>query len=66
MEQEILTLLRENNAMLKRICAWLDKTESAEWQTNNDMREFVMNCVANLVTQQRMDNSDNQKQIFWR
>lgn len=64
--EELIRLTRENNVMLKRICAWLDKTESAEWQTNNDMREFVMNCVANLVTQQRMDNSDNQKQIFWR
>lgn len=64
--EELIRLTRENNEMLKRICAWLDKTESAEWQTNNDMREFVMNCVANLVTQQRMDNSDNQKQIFWR
>lgn len=64
--EELLRLTRENNQMLKRICAWLDKTESAEWQTNNDMREFVMNCVANLVTQQRVDNNDNQKQIFWR
>lgn len=66
MMEELLRLTRENNEMLKRICTWLDKTESAEWQTNNDMKEFVMNCVANLVTQQRTDNSDNQKQIFWR
>lgn len=64
--EELLRLTRENNEMLKRICAWLDKTESAEWQTNNDMKDFVMNCVANMVTQQRLDNNNNNNQFFRR
>lgn len=50
MEKEILELLRENNAMLKRVCAWLDKVESGDYRDSEDMKQFAMNCVANMMT----------------
>lgn len=56
--KELLELTRENNTMLKRVCAWLDKTESAEYQTNADMRDFAINCVANLLMSQRIGDSN--------
>lgn len=53
MEKEILELLRENNALLKRICAWLDKVESNQYRDSEDMKQFAMNCVANMMTAPR-------------
>lgn len=53
MENEILELLRENNAMLKRVCAWLDKVESNQYRDSEDMKQFAMNYVANMMTAPR-------------
>lgn len=53
MEKEILELLRENNAMLKRVCSWLDKVESNQYRDSEDMKQFVMNYVANMMTAPR-------------
>lgn len=50
---EIVELLRDNNAMLKRICAWIDRVESGEYRDSEDMKQFVMNCVANMMTAPR-------------
>lgn len=50
MEKEILELLRDNNAMLKRIYAWLDKVESNQYRDSEDMKQFLMNYVANIMT----------------
>ena len=46
-------MLRENNAMLKRVCAWLDKVESGGYRDSEDMKQFAMNCVANMMTEPR-------------
>lgn len=64
--EELLRLTRENNVMLKRICLWLDKIESPQYRENEDVREFAMNCVANLLTSSRHSDNDNNKQVFWR
>lgn len=53
MEKEILELPRENNTMLKRVCDWLDKAESNQYRNSEDMKQFVMNCVANIMTSPR-------------
>lgn len=74
MEREILELLRENNAMLKRICAWIDKRESNEYRDSEDIKQFVMNCVANIMTSPRqscdiihpINHGLNNDQIFYR
>ena len=66
MEQEMLTLLRENNAMLKRVCQRLDKIESAEWQTNEDMKQLAINLCANKASEFIDRNRNNNQQTFWR
>lgn len=72
MEKEILELLRENNAMLKRVCAWLDKVESNQYRDSEDMKQFVMNYVANMMPAPRqacgiiqpLNHQLNNDQIF--
>lgn len=74
MESEILELLRENNVMLKRVCAWLDKVESNQYRDSEDMKQFVMNYVANMITAplqacdivQPLNHQLNNDQIFYR
>ena len=80
MEQEILTLLRENNEMLKRICVWLDKIESPEYRDNEDFKGFVSNFIANAAydrcqgfsvgqsmgVNNPINQGSNNQQTFWR
>lgn len=61
---ELLRLTRENNEMLKRICAWIDKIESPQYRDSEDMREFAQNLLANMLTERRCNN--NNQQTFWR
>lgn len=79
---ELLELTRENNAMLKRICAWLDKIESKSYREGEDMRGFVQNVAANMLTERIVNNGfpagqsmgvnnpinqqSNNQQTFWR
>lgn len=48
-ELEILTLLRENNVMLKEVLQILQKTQDPNYKSDENMTDFVMNVVANLV-----------------
>lgn len=66
MEQEILTLLRENNAMLKRICDYIDKVDSESYRINEDMKQFAINLSANAVDKVWERNQNNSEQIYWR
>ena len=71
---EIVELLRDNNAMLKRICAWIDRVESGEYRDSEDMKQFVMNCVANMMISPRqscdiiqpLNHGLNNDYIFYR
>lgn len=47
--EDILTLLRENNAMLKHICAYIEKVESPQYQEQRQMTSFAINMTANQV-----------------
>lgn len=47
--QEILRLLRENNAMLKEIVEILRKTQDPDYIMEENTTDFLMNIVANLV-----------------
>lgn len=49
--EELLRLTRENNAMLKRICAWLDKIESDDYKMNEDLKQFAINLSANKASE---------------
>lgn len=71
--EELLRLTRENNEMLKRICAWIDKIESPQYRDNEDIKAFVSNFVANVAYERCQclqpsgnSNNNNNPQIFWR
>ena len=48
---EELTLLQENNKMLKKLCDWVDKHDS--YQNNEDFKNFIINLVANSIINPR-------------
>lgn len=52
--EEILQLLRENNQMLKYICAYLSSQGSVEEQ---DQKNLIINILADLF----VDNLGNRK-----
>lgn len=71
--EELLRLTRENNEMLKRICAYIDKVDSTSYRDNEDAKAFLSNVLADLLVdnnqrQQRLgnDNNNNNQQVFWR
>lgn len=40
MDEEALRLIRENNAMLKQILAYISMKQSSEYRMNEDIRAF--------------------------
>ena len=68
MMEELLRLTRENNVMLKRICAYIDKVDSDNYRINEDMKQFAMNVAADVLVDnnQRQHRLDNNQQTFWR
>ena len=67
---ELLELTRENNAMLKRICAYIDKVDSDNYRMNEDMKQFAMNVAADVLVdnnqrQERLNGNNPQSRIFW-
>lgn len=47
--QEILQLLRENNALLKEAVTILRQTQDPEYKMEENTVDFIANIVANLV-----------------
>jgi hypothetical protein len=47
--QEILSLLRENNEILKEVVSILRKTQDPDYLMEENTTDFLMNIVANLV-----------------
>lgn len=43
---------------LDRICAYLDRIESAEYQLGRDAKEMVINLVANVFANSRLENNN--------
>lgn len=64
--EELLRLTRENNEMLKRICAYIDKVDSESYRMNEDMKQFAINLSANAVDKAMGRNQNNNEQTFWR
>ena len=50
MESEELRLLRENNIMLKFIIQHIVDSSNPNNFTLNDLKDFLMNCAANKIT----------------
>ena len=53
MTQEEQQILYENNKMLKKLCDWVDKHDSASYQNNEDFKNFIINFVANSIINPR-------------
>lgn len=67
--EELIRLARENNEMLKRICAYIDRIESPKYQEERQMLSFLINVAANELgeAKERMQqNGNNNQQIFRR
>lgn len=45
-------------AKLDRVCAYLDRIESAEYQLGRDAKEMVINLVANVFANSRLENNN--------
>lgn len=56
---EILKLLKENNAMLKEILFFLKRYEE-----NDDMRQFSINVAADFFVEMLEDNPDLKDKII--
>ena len=53
MTPEEQQILYENNKMLKKLCDWVDKHDSASYQNNEDFKNFIINLVANSIINPR-------------
>lgn len=51
MDEEALRLLRENNAMLKQILAYIGMKQSSEYRMNEDIRAFSINVCADVFVE---------------
>lgn len=67
--KELLELTRENNQMLKRVCAYIDKVNSENYRMNEDLKQFAMNVAADILVdnnqrQQRLGNENTQQRYY--
>lgn len=47
---ELLQLTRENNIMLKQIIAYINIRNNPNIVFQDDMKDFIMNCIANKIS----------------
>lgn len=48
---EVLKLLRENNAMLREITSYIRKIQGQAYRQNEDMRAFAINVCADVFVE---------------
>lgn len=58
-DSEVIDLIRGNNAMLKRIVAYIDKVDSQQYRDNEDAKAFLSNVIADLI----VDNNQRQNRL---
>lgn len=58
MENELQERLERIEQKLDRVCAYLDRIESAEYQLGRDAKEMVINLVANVFANRRLENNN--------
>lgn len=51
MNEEVLRLLRENNAMLKQIITYINTIQSSKYRMGEDLRAFSINVCANVFVE---------------
>lgn len=63
MHEKIISLLEENNSLLKEILAMLKKFDSKEYQSEQDVRQFTINVSANAVYELLKNNKELRDKI---
>lgn len=63
MHEKIISLLEENNSLLKEILAMLKKFDSEEYQSEQDIRQFTINVSANAVYELLKNNKELRDKI---
>lgn len=63
MDEKIISLLEENNSLLKEILAMLKKFDSEEYQSEQDVRQFIINVSANAVYELLKNNKELRDKI---
>ena len=63
MHEKIISLLEENNSLLKEILAMLKKFDSEEYQFEQDVRQFTINVSANAVYELLKNNKELRDKI---
>lgn len=63
MHEKIISLLEENNSLLKEILAMLKKFDSEEYQSGQDVRQFTINVSANAVYELLKNNKELRDKI---
>lgn len=47
--KELIQLTKENNQMLIKISAYIDKVQSAEYQITEEQKNLLTNLIANML-----------------
>lgn len=63
MHEKIISLLEENNSLLKEILAMLKKFDSEEYQSEQDVRQFTVNVSAYAVYELLKNNKELRDKI---
>lgn len=63
MEQDILSLLKENNEMLREILGYLRMLNSDDYRSNEDMRSFSINVCADIFVEMLEKNSELKNKV---
>ena len=63
MHEKIISLLEENNSLLKEILAMLKKFDSEEYQSEQDVRQFTINVSADAVYELLKNNKELRDKI---
>ena len=63
MHEKIISLLEENNSLLKEILVMLKKFDSEEYQSEQDVRQFTINVSANAVYKLLKNNKELRDKI---
>lgn len=65
MDEEIIRLLRENNAMLKEILRYIAKSNSSEEQQKRQLTSFAINVTANAFYENLTEQEKNNLKKNW-
>lgn len=65
MDEEIIRLLRENNAMLKEILRYIAKSNSSEEQQKRQLTSFAINVTANVFCEDLTEQEKNNLKKNW-